>query len=122
LRPATWTDRRASAHGDLSSRYIDEAMSSRCFAVMAVALPCCKPHELPRKPDYEYEDFGCWSPKRTVKVWLPTKPERVTYRCPVCGYMRTFSAAELTTLRAAGRIPRCSRAGHRRGVAMKPME
>jgi hypothetical protein len=34
-----------------------------------VAIPCCVPHELPGKPYTGYEDYGIWSPKRTVKIW-----------------------------------------------------
>ena len=34
-----------------------------------IALPCCKPQELDRPPDYDYQDFGIWSPKRRVLVW-----------------------------------------------------
>lgn len=37
---------------------------------LVAAIPCCQPHELPGvEPDFEYADFGCWSPKRRVKVW-----------------------------------------------------
>ena len=33
--------------------------------IIIIAMPCCQPLELPySKPPHEYEDFGCWSPKR----------------------------------------------------------
>lgn len=37
--------------------------------VFMVAMPCCQPLELWRQPDKEYQDYGCLSPHRTVKVY-----------------------------------------------------
>lgn len=38
--------------------------------VAVVALPCCTPLEVPGQgPDYDYRDWGCWSPENRVKVW-----------------------------------------------------
>ena len=35
-----------------------------------IAMPCCVPQLIPGKdPDFEYEDWGIWSPKRTMKIW-----------------------------------------------------
>lgn len=36
-----------------------------------VWLPCCVPPNVPSRPtpDHSYEDFGVWSPQRTVMVW-----------------------------------------------------
>lgn len=39
-----------------------------------VAMPCCVPLALERPPDVEYEDHGCWSPHRTVRVWRLKEP------------------------------------------------
>ena len=53
-----------------------EAVARGSYALSVIAIPCCKPQDLIHsytghilKPGYEYEDFGIWSPKRTVKVW-----------------------------------------------------
>jgi hypothetical protein len=37
--------------------------------IVLIAMPCCQPLELKEEPEKEYEDYGCWSPHRTVKVW-----------------------------------------------------
>lgn len=37
--------------------------------VAAVAMPCCVRQELWKDPDEIYDDWGVWSPERTVKVW-----------------------------------------------------
>ena len=44
--------------------------------VAVVAMPCCVPQELDTKPDIVYEDYGCLSPRRTVKVWRDYRTER----------------------------------------------
>lgn len=41
-------------------------MSTR---VAVVALPCCVKQELWKDPDEIYDDWGIWSPERTVKIW-----------------------------------------------------
>lgn len=42
-----------------------------CKPSAVVAIPCCVPQILEKKPDIQYEDYGVLSPKRTVMVWLP---------------------------------------------------
>lgn len=37
--------------------------------VLVIAIPCCIDLRLPVAPVAEYEDFGCLSPERTVRVW-----------------------------------------------------
>lgn len=38
--------------------------------IIMVAMPCCKPLDFPNyEPRYEFEDMGCLSPKRTVKLY-----------------------------------------------------
>lgn len=39
--------------------------------ILAVAMPCCVPHDLDIPPFLEYDDPDCWSPCRTIKVWMP---------------------------------------------------
>jgi hypothetical protein len=34
-----------------------------------VAMPCCVPQTLERKPDVEYIDWNILSPKNTIKIW-----------------------------------------------------
>lgn len=48
-----------------------ETILSSCKApnILLIAMPCCQPLFLPSLPDKEYEDYGCWSPERTVKIW-----------------------------------------------------
>lgn len=43
---------------------------------LVVALPCCVPHDLPLEPVFQYGDFGCWSPKRQIKVWQLSREQR----------------------------------------------
>lgn len=42
--------------------------------VAVIALPCCVPQivGLGVPPDVVYEDWGIWSPERTVKIWRQT--------------------------------------------------
>ena len=35
-----------------------------------IALPCCQEQVLPDEPDYEYADWGVWSPERYMRIWL----------------------------------------------------
>jgi hypothetical protein len=52
--------------------HVDLARARKAVAaehVGVVAIPCCVPLDLDRPPDVAYEDFGIWSPHRTVKVW-----------------------------------------------------
>jgi hypothetical protein len=37
--------------------------------VLVVAIPCCFPQTLPVEPIAEYDDFGIWSARRTVRIW-----------------------------------------------------
>lgn len=38
--------------------------------MIVVAMPCCTRLNIPdAEPLWEYEDAGCWSPERTVKIW-----------------------------------------------------
>jgi len=42
-------------------------------------MPCCEPLELTgHDPVEEYEDLGCLSPKRTVKIYDITDVNRLT--------------------------------------------
>jgi hypothetical protein len=34
-----------------------------------ISMPCCVPQVHDRKPDIEYHDWGCWSPKNKIKIW-----------------------------------------------------
>jgi hypothetical protein len=34
-----------------------------------IAIPCCVKQEVGREPDIEYQDWGIWSPHRTVRIW-----------------------------------------------------
>lgn len=35
-----------------------------------IAIPCCVPQTLDgQDPDWEYADWGIWSPQRTVRIW-----------------------------------------------------
>lgn len=34
-----------------------------------IAIPCCVKLDLDVNPDHIYDDWGIWSPERTVKVW-----------------------------------------------------
>lgn len=34
-----------------------------------IAIPCCVSQDLDIPPTFEYDDWGIWSPERTVKVW-----------------------------------------------------
>ena len=43
--------------------------SVKANSISVVALPCCVPQELDQQPDIEYNDFGCMSPARTIKIW-----------------------------------------------------
>jgi hypothetical protein len=36
---------------------------------LAIAIPCCIPQRIGLPPSDEWEDWGIWSPQRTVKVW-----------------------------------------------------
>lgn len=52
--------------------------------VAAIALPCCVPQTLfGIEPTISYEDWGIWSPKRTVLIWkhLPPTPLSTNDSC-----------------------------------------
>jgi len=53
------------AHVKLSS-ILEKVQAKR---MIIVAMPCCKPLELPDYSCVEYKDMGCLSPKRTVKIY-----------------------------------------------------
>jgi len=60
------------SHADLTVAW-DSVYASK--EKVAVAIPCCKDQRIHRKGkwdeagDIEYEDWGIWSPKRTIKIW-----------------------------------------------------
>jgi hypothetical protein len=56
-----------AVHAHVKLRWVIEALSAP--AMVLVAMPCCQPLELPQPPTAEYDDWGCWSPKRQVRVW-----------------------------------------------------
>ena len=37
---------------------------------VVMAMPCCVAQERERPPDLEYYDFGVWSPKNKIRVWV----------------------------------------------------
>ena len=40
-------------------------------SIAVVAMPCCTNLEVKgRRPNWDYQDWGCWSPKRRVMVYL----------------------------------------------------
>lgn len=43
----------------------------RANHVAVVAMTCCVPHDIARKPDVQYKDENVWSPERTVRIWFP---------------------------------------------------
>ena len=53
------------SHADLKKAV--SLINSKHKAV--IAIPCCVPQELDIPPTYEFDDWGIWSPERTVKVW-----------------------------------------------------
>lgn len=56
-----------AVHAHVSLEKIRSSIKAR--RMLLVAMPCCKPLELSAQPYIEYDDWGCWSPKRTVKVY-----------------------------------------------------
>jgi hypothetical protein len=60
------------SHAPLRAAY--EAV--RAPEIYVVAIPCCVPQKLWRKPDMAYDDPGIWSPKRAVHVWLDRSHRR----------------------------------------------
>jgi hypothetical protein len=55
---------------------LDALRSVEATEYLVVALPCCVPHDLPRETDLQYGDFGCWSPKRQIKIWRLSREQR----------------------------------------------
>jgi len=54
------------SHADLTEAY--RKLCSEDTAI--IALPCCVPQKLFEiEPDYDFQDFGIWSPKRRVLIW-----------------------------------------------------
>ncbi len=49
---------------------VADAMEA-CPGAAIVSLQCCIPHVHPdgRKPDVEFEERGCKSPERTIRIW-----------------------------------------------------
>ena len=65
-RPARSIIVAVHSHADLHRAY----MACRGAEETAViAMKCCVPQNLGVPPDEIYEDFGVWSPHRTVQVW-----------------------------------------------------
>lgn len=47
-----------------------------------LAIPCCVNQDIPKAPDFVYEDEHIWSPNRTVKGWtLGDRTQTIICKC-----------------------------------------
>jgi hypothetical protein len=64
-----------AVHAHVDLKVILERIDAK--RTIIIAMPCCMPLILEnREPVEEYEDFGCWSPHRTVKIYDILKGDR----------------------------------------------
>lgn len=59
------------SHADLSATFINIYNQNVNAEIITISIPCCVNHDTlgGRLPDIEYDDWGIWSPDRTVKIW-----------------------------------------------------
>lgn len=59
------------SHDDIDKTTLNVYNQNPEAEIITISIPCCVPQDTlgGRLPDIAYEDWGVWSPERTVKLW-----------------------------------------------------